>query len=111
MYYNTGSSNPRRGRKPASDKLVTVDANSIQHATPPKETKSKGSFKGKLSHTSPILDVSPREKITVYFAALKTAENGSAKKITASDPIEDVKVAKSIALQRVFCKTKSKLKC
>lgn len=102
-----GSSGRGRGRKPASDKLTTIEPNSIQHATPPKEAKSKGLFRGKLSHTSPILDVSPREKIiTDYFSALKTGEDSSSNKDVCR--IEEIKADKALALQRIFCKSKSK---
>ncbi len=117
VYLKSGSATTRRGRKPASVETSTETTNegagSSELAAPPKEAsvpKTKGSFRGKLSHTSPILDSGSREKkITVYFASLKPED--SSKVEDAEIEKEVGQVAKSLALQRVFGKAKSKPFC
>lgn len=66
----------------------------------------KGSFRGKLSHTSPILDSANREKkITVYFSSVKSEEMLKDDNSAEID-LEVGQVAKSLALQRVFGKSR-----
>lgn len=110
-----GSTTAKRGKKPAasleSSNNPSNDAVAItqQQAATPKEAvtnKAKSSFRGKLSHTSPILDSSSREKkITVYFSTVKSEE---ASRVEQAEIDKEVgQVAKSLALQRVFGKSLS----
>lgn len=89
---------------------MTDDSASIHQTTPKKEVvahKTKASFKGTLSHASPILDGNNEKKITIYFSKAKPEQDLNIKE----DKIEEEvgQVAKSLALQRVFGKTISKL--
>ncbi|KZS15065.1 Histone-lysine N-methyltransferase PR-set7 [Daphnia magna] len=108
-----GSTTTKRGRKPAASvESNNKQANEIsspqQEVAIPKEAlanKAKNSFRGKLSHTSPIQDSSSRDKkITVYFATVKLEE--ASKGEHAEIEKEVGQVAKSLALQRVFGKPK-----
>lgn len=111
-----GSTTTKRGRKPAASvESNNKQANEIsspqQEVAIPKEAlanKAKNSFRGKLSHTSPIQDSSSRDKkITVYFATVKLEE--ASKGEHAEIEKEVGQVAKSLALQRVFGKPKREL--
>ncbi len=69
--------------------------------------RNKNVFKGKLSHASPILDpTNSKEKITVYFAALKSEE---APEPVKQDEIISDEPVKSLALQRIFTQVKCKI--
>lgn len=108
-----GATTAKRGRKPKSAVHTEKQTNGtapLPVSPTPTETlvrKTKVSFKGKLSHTSPVLDAqNSQEKITVYFPAIKTEE--------LSDEAKEVDIisegAKSLVLQRVFAKVKGKFR-
>lgn len=105
-----GSTSAKRGRKPAASvevqKISTDETGSLLQAEKPKaETstkKTKDSFKGKLCHTSPVMNGSSREnKITVYLSSIKSGKIPS-ETSAAIDTDEIGQVAKSLALQHVF---------
>lgn len=120
IIYCLGTTNGKRGRKPAA----TVPAGEVLMVNgtggspvPPQPTtprlddmacRNKNVFKGKLSHASPILDpTNSKEKITVYFAALKSEE--APEPIKQEDGVISDEPAKSLALQRIFTKVKCKI--
>ena len=114
-----GTTNGKRGRKPAATvpagEVLMVNGTEGSPAPPQPTTprlddmacRNKNVFKGKLSHASPILDpTNSKEKITVYFAALKSEE---APEPVKQDEIISDEPAKSLALQRIFTKVKCKI--
>lgn len=74
--------------------------------------KIKDSFKGKLCHTSPVMNSSSREKkITIYLSSVKSepSEKAAPSDMSANIDIAVGQVAKSLASQHVFGTSVGKL--
>ena len=97
----------RRGKKPATPSFVVkeeANAAKIISSSNTPIRKTRAAFRGKLSHTSPILDSLPREnKITVYFGTKNDDGPNTNCEVEGSN---DVEITKSMALKMVFGKSK-----